>query len=137
MFRISFAANSIEIKVVPDTIVSIVKVLIPKLLLKQLQFLAPYFNLKTHTSRCKAKCKLCCTLAWNTPCTTDGTDPIKCAGCNKVFNNMHCYNTHLADDICSLYKKCDKCGQNYRAKRKNKDEYGNVRPIYHQCKTEV
>ena len=39
-----FAANSIEIKVVRDTIVSIVKVLIPKLLLKQLQFFSTIFQ---------------------------------------------------------------------------------------------
>ena len=95
----------------------------------------PYNTEKSHSSRCKAKCKKCCTLSWNTPCVPDSVIR-KCSGCNKSFDNLGCYQRHLDKNICNLYKQCAECGQKYKTTRR-KDEYGNVRPAYHFCSTKV
>ena len=60
----------------------------------------------------------------------------KCGGCNKIFDNDNCYQLHLIKNICSLYKKCEGCGKNYKTTRR-KDEFGNVRTTYHSCSTQV
>ena len=101
-----------------------------------LSLLVPYSTEKSHSARCKAKCTLCCTLSWDTPCAPDGTAAQKCGGCRKLFKNAICYQRHLDKNVCSMYKKCDDCGLCYKAIRR-KDEYGNVRPFFHFCSKQV
>ncbi|CAD5208223.1 unnamed protein product [Bursaphelenchus xylophilus] len=68
-----------------------------------------------HTARCQKKCTKCCRIGNDFPCKDDGFEK-KCAACTKKFLNKDCYEHHLKKNICSYYKKCDKCDQAYSKK---------------------
>ena len=70
---------------------------------------------------------------WNSPCMPDQDGYFeKCAGCAKSFNNKICFQRHVNTDICSLFKRCEKLGLNYKIEQKKEDARG-PRPIDHRC----
>lgn len=76
-------------------------------------------------------------IGWNSPCMPDSDGYFrKCSGCEKWFNNKSCYDRHIEQNICSIYKRCVECGLNYKIENK-KDEFGNIRPINHYCNKKV
>ena len=73
---------------------------------------------------------------WNSPCMPDSDGYFeKCAGCAKSFNNKICFQRHVDTDICSLYKRCEKCGLNYKIKKT--DEPGGACSVDHRCNSLV
>uniref|UniRef100_A0A158P570 DNA-directed DNA polymerase n=2 Tax=Tetranychus urticae TaxID=32264 RepID=A0A158P570_TETUR len=58
---------------------------------------------------CKGSCKNCNSL---TPCQL--ASEITCEVCHVDFVSQHCYDAHIANNICAQKKKCEKCWIIYR-----------------------
>ena len=114
-----------------------------------------YTSDETHRASCKAKCSKCwhmggynicncllndCNfvLGWEGPCKPDKEVlySVVCAGCNKNFTNRQCYQRHIDQGICNLFKRCIECGCTYRVENKV-DSNGIKRTVKHVCDMKV
>jgi hypothetical protein len=65
-----------------------------------------YNRKNDHRATCVAKCPRCCGMkGLEFPCKNEGNYIKECLECNNLFRNRNCYNRHLSENICQLYKR--------------------------------
>uniref|UniRef100_A0A1I8B6M7 Uncharacterized protein n=1 Tax=Meloidogyne hapla TaxID=6305 RepID=A0A1I8B6M7_MELHA len=84
-----------------------------------------YHKKKEHRQTCLAKCPRCCGMGADFPCKQIEGFELYCSKCSNIFRNPICYNRHIENAICRVFKRCKECGQIYRLKNKLVDENSN------------
>jgi hypothetical protein len=65
-----------------------------------------YDSRRTHRTSCVAKCPRCCGMkGLDFPCKNEANYLEKCTECNNIFRNRGCFQRHLTENICRLYKR--------------------------------
>jgi hypothetical protein len=78
--------------------------------------LTPYRKDSEHKGSCKARCRYCGRVGEGRPCESEPGYRSKCAGCNRVYVNLDCFQQHLAHE-CARNKQCDACGCIWNVKK--------------------
>ena len=61
-----------------------------------------------HSTRCKHLCMQCRRIG-EPPCQPDGSPPVHCNKCGKLFTNAQCMERHKGT-VCAKFRKCLDCG---------------------------
>jgi len=91
----------------------------------------PYSSKYTHNSKCGAVCINCRTLSGK--CFDDGFRK-QCYGCQKIFINQKCFDSHLKKEgkfeksVCNRFAKCNECGVVW-----DKYRYSKLPQKVHRC----
>ena len=77
-----------------------------------------YDEAATHRMKCAARCPGCTNMGWQYPCVAQQGYQKLCPSCNRTFQSRTCFENHLKNQCCKMYKKCEVCNKPY-AKRED------------------
>lgn len=66
---------------------------------------------ENHKKTCPLRCLHCCSIGYEFPCADENIE-VRCAECNRIFNNHQCYKRHK-EKVCKVFKCCEECSQTY------------------------